>query len=581
MKKPYRIVGISTILLVIVIVIFGSAMYDPREGVYIADVCAHNDGIVHDSVGFYNDFIILGNSSKDAVSLKGYWLSDDNRNLKKFELPDKTLMPGDNILIWANEKTVFGDGFTDDDGIYTGFRLRDNEKVYLSEADGTVADSKAVQPQKAKTPLSGEEIARRFPFEPDLSETGHGVYTVFIVADPDDLFSAERGIYVNGSIWDKYGKEALEKEADGSGLPANFNMRGSGWKRDARLILYDPDGNLLYDEAGRIGIRGLNSRALPQKSFSLLPETEGGRVFDGLFENAGSSLMLRTGSTDDAFVTNFRDALNMKIARDLDVCPEESVCCELFINGQYWGCYNLQERPDESLLSARYGVDKSRINVIKINGEPEASSGKESDLHQYKLLDDYVRKHDLSDDRFYEQFCEKVDIDNLIDYYCAEIFFANADAYYSNVGLWRVRTPGLLPYEDGKWRFFLYDTDDTDAFSERSYADADSFVEGSWIGINAMDDLFFSSLAKNASFREKFRNRFTQLLDSDFSPQRTLPVIDEMEKIYTEPMVRSVRKYDDPSFTEDDYKANVEAVREFFQNRSDHIRRYMMEHIGD
>ena len=139
----------------------------------------------------------------------------------------------------------------------------------------------------------------------------------------------------------------------------------------------------------------------------------------------------------------------------------------------------------------------------------------------------------------------------------------------------------MIPYEDGKWRFFLYDLDDTDAFSDRAAADVDSFAEGSWIGINALDDLYFGSLVKNASFREKFRNRFMELLAGDFSYERILPMIDEMEKTYTVPMVRSIRKYRDPEFTEEDYRRNVEVVRDFFRNRGTCIEKYMMEHMGD
>ncbi len=145
--------------------------------------------------------------------------------------------------------------------------------------------------------------------------------------------------------------------------------------------------------------------------------------------------------------------------------------------------------------------------------------------------------------------------------------------YVNNTALWKV--PG------GKWRYLLFDTDSTDAYYA-NVASMDSFVEGNWDEHNPLNgDPIFSNLAKNSEFRKQFRDRMTYLLANDFSYERIEPLIDKLEAVYTNPMVMSVRRYDDPQFTADRYKGNVSVVRDFFRERGGYIYEYMMQHMGD
>jgi hypothetical protein len=291
--------------------------------------------------------------------------------------------------------------------------------------------------------------------------------------------------------------------------------------------------------------------------------------------------MLRTGSESDVYDTNIRDALNEKIARNLNVFSQDSVCCQLFINGEYWGCYNLQERLDASFVEKRCQVPADNVNIVKLDPDPIILSEKDYDAAQYQKLSEFVNGNNLEDDGCYDRFCEMVDIDSLIDYYCAEIFFANDDAYYGNLAMWRSRVTGYSTYNDGKWRYLLYDLDNTDDYMPNAGADIDSFTDGSYIGFNPDVDPVFSNVSKNHRFREKFIERFTYLLENDFSYERIGPLIDEMEETYTEPMVMSVRRFNDPQFDREDYHRNIEKLRRFFEKRGKYIYDYMMQFMGD
>lgn len=688
---------IATIILATVAFVI-SASGDRDPGLYISEVCPHNDDIIYDKIGSYHDYLVITNGSDSPVSLSGYSVSDDKTDPAKYVFPDVTLTSGDSILVWADSRPVFEGGFTDENALYTGFGLRDHEYVFLAGPDGAVIDSVRLPAMKRNIALLRTHAGDRgqkgipneqenpspviseamnppvlsatsgyyespffltadgdgnkvyytvdgsspyftgvsytepipiidrtpfpnyfanlgpvsivtdqfYPSEPiskgtvvraisqgkdgsfsretiavffvgeEVRKAGEGVYTLSIVSDTEGLFSSDKGIYVAGRVWEMNSEEAIEKGIDLHQAPANYNMRGRGWRRDARLTLFDPQGKCLYDEDDKISVRGGFARSFLQKNFTLMPAQNGKKVFDGLIENTGDSLVIRTGSFDDAFRTNFRDALNSRIAMNMKVGAQRSACCQVYLNGEYWGCYNLQERPDESFIEARYQVPAGNVIYIK---NFIAESGLESDLALYRDLMEYIRVNDFSDDKVYADFCDMVDIDSLIDYYSAEIFYANEDAYVGNVALWRARKPGPGTYQDGKWRFILFDTDSSDAYYA-NVAGYDSFVEGNWDGISPMNEPIFSKLVDNPGFRKRFRERFTELLESDLSFERTGPLIDEMENTYKAPMVMSVRRYDDPQFTQDRYLGNVSVVRDFFRERCGYMYEYMMQHIG-
>ena len=426
--------------------------------------------------------------------------------------------------------------------------------------------------QRKNGTFSKESVATFWVGDQVIS-SGLGTCMLSIVSDTEGLFSGKDGIYVTGRVWENNMEKALELDANLYEVPSNYNMRGRGWHREARLTLLDETGACLYDETDTIAIHGNWTRALNQKGFNLRPLQDGERVFDGLLADSGPTLVLRTGGTDDRHLTNFRDVLNNEVARDLQVASQRSIVCQVYLNGEYWGCYNLQDRLDAGFIEARYGVDRESVNLIK---NFEAVLDLEKDYEQYLELEEFVRENDLSDDLNYQQFCNIMDIESLIDYYCCEIFFDNEDAYDNNVALWRTRERGNTPYADAKWRFVLIDTD-------LSLMDPtlDSFVEGHCRGYNPDEELFFSNLIVNDTFRKQFLERFRYLVGNDFSYERAEPIITALEKAYSKPMVESLHRFVDPAFTQSDYHQNVEDVRTFYRERGDYILSYLQKHYGE
>ncbi|MCF8334127.1 MAG: lamin tail domain-containing protein [Bacteroidales bacterium] len=109
----------------------------PAQSPVINEVMASNDTTIEDSEGDNPDWIELFNPTSETISLKNWSLSDDKRNLKKWQFNDEALIqPYGFTLIFASGKehlTSRG---------HCAFRLdAGNEPVFLAAPTGKIGDS--------------------------------------------------------------------------------------------------------------------------------------------------------------------------------------------------------------------------------------------------------------------------------------------------------------------------------------------------------------------------------------------------------------------------------------------------------
>lgn len=405
---------------------------------------------------------------------------------------------------------------------------------------------------------------------------------ISLITDPDNLFGFENGIYTTGAVWEMNRERTeefrQEEEEWFYHVPANYSRRGKGWQREAAMQYFDKEGNLIHKQ--QIGLRvrgGPWSNICNQKSFNLfaMPEKDGNPyVCEGLFGRKESSLMLRTGASRDMYATNIRDVLNQTLVADRNVGIQEYEPCQVFLNGEYWGLYNLQERMDASYFASHYGVEKDNVIVYK---NAWIRIGDEQEQNLYLDMVDFAVNNDLSQDENYEQMQQMMDIQSYIDYFCFEVYVANCDSVGNNYGLWRVRETGSGPYEDGRWRWFVFDMDDsTGLIPGHTDADTDSFKEGNWQK-NILDDELFTALLQNAEFKARFVTTFMDMANGNFNTEKVFAKIDELTERYCDAAVMSHKRFQDENADEAGYYEAVSVLKDFYGKRYDYITAYMKQ----
>jgi len=111
----------------------------------INEFMADNENTVADQDGEYDDWIEFYNNGTEAISLEGYYLSDDASNLKQWTFPDTTIAPKSYMIVWA-------DNDEEQAGLHANFKLsKSGEMILLSDTGQNVLDDVSYGQQYADT----------------------------------------------------------------------------------------------------------------------------------------------------------------------------------------------------------------------------------------------------------------------------------------------------------------------------------------------------------------------------------------------------------------------------------------------
>lgn len=408
---------------------------------------------------------------------------------------------------------------------------------------------------------------------------------VSLVVNPDDLFSYENGIYVTGKTYDEQPHEGYPET-----YPANYQNKGKEWERKAEFTYFEKDKEFSFTQTIGVRIHGGWSRAFNQKSFNLYARKEysGTKTFAKPFFDTQKlqTCMLRSGGYRDTFATKARDSLNHTFSKGESFSVQDSFPCVLFLNGEYWGMYLLQERFTENYVEEHYGVDKDNVIIVE---KDVIDEGLESDIVFYEELIEFFKNNVFNTDQAYEQAKNVIDVEEFAAYMATELYIGNIDWPVNNVRMWRARTNTGRPYEDGKWHFMMYDTDDSSGMvSNKCSFDSDPFEnKNHWkdgpLDTDCILGLMLVKLLDNQQFKRLFIETFTRIGAENFSPQKVNAYLDATTAQVSKQMVLFYSRFvgENPSYyNEQYYFSKVAVIREFFEKRYSYAMTYLNNHVG-
>lgn len=313
--------------------------------------------------------------------------------------------------------------------------------------------------------------------------SGKNLAVISISMDYADLFDNESGIYVKGSIWEKEFQKALLlgnniNDESARQFDANYKQKGRDWEKECHIDMFEvsPENTALaFEQNCGIRIQGNYSRSDLQKGFRLYARKDYGEkrfdypVFgDDTDVKSFKTLVLRAGG-NCAFTAKFNDTYWQTIVKDMDCSVQTSRPCVVYLNGEYFGLYVLQEDYSEHYFADHYGVNADDVVIYKGDAEKYEKKyyldegtlpeGVDDEGYFYKELFDFFRTHsDLKDDKDLEEFSKIVDVESVKDYFLAEVWINNKwDWPGKNWSMWKTASNDGSEYGDGRWRFLFYD----------------------------------------------------------------------------------------------------------------------------
>jgi len=411
----------------------------------------------------------------------------------------------------------------------------------------------------------GQELTNRY-----------NIPVISLVTNEYNLFDYETGIYVAGSIYDNWIESDPDRDLSWGEIPTNYNQRGSEWEREVSIEFFSPDNKLLLKQSAGVRIHGGSPRAYTQKSLRLYARKEYGeglfnvQLFESKSLNRFKNFILRNSGNDNNS-TMFRDALIQSLLKDLRVDRQAYQPAILYINGVYWGIYNIRERIDGYYLHYNYDVDLEQIDLL--TGDADV---KEGDNSHYKDMIEYIEANDMSIDSNYEYLGTLMDIDNFLNYNIAQIYSGNTDWPDNNIYYWRLKTEEYepdAPYgHDGRWRWIIYDTD-FGFGGDYSQNTLEHATQDHW------STFLLNSLFENEHFRNMFINRSADYLNTIFDPDIVLDQINDMHDNLAPLIQEHIDRWGRPKSVEE-WENNIDVMRDFAENRPYYLREHIIEYFG-
>ena len=350
-------------------------------------------------------------------------------------------------------------------------------------------------------------------------------YTLPVIAltiEPDELWNTSTGMFAAGFYEDG---RPIDLSAY-KGIPFRnptpvYRLHGKKRRQAYAEMFEQDDGRTVFSQGITMGIMGQYSLDMPQKSLKLVSKAGlGEKYFNAkIFEDRPfeqyKSLVLRV-SGNDAVWTRMADGLQSRLINQIEdttVINQAWKPVIVYINGQYWGHFNLRERVSRYFAAQHEGMALKDAGVLDmIEGDFKAYYGSNKEwramIAKIKTLD---TKNSLEDMKYIE---DNIDVDNLIDYIIIQMFFANTDS--GNIRSYKV--PG------GKWRWILFDMD-YGLFSSQNNGVRNMLNPKGHGSNDDMDNSLWIKLLENDQMFEKFLRRFGELFQF-FTTERMLEQVE-------------------------------------------------------
>lgn len=379
---------------------------------------------------------------------------------------------------------------------------------------------------------------------------------VSLVTDPDNLFDPEQGIYVTGSQylnWKNSDAYDPNKSVWDTDNVTNYFSRGKNWEREATLTVFQTGQTVVNQNVG-IRIKGASTRNSAQKNFNLYARSVYGAskisyplipdnyAADGTRIEQYDSVSLRAISEE----TRLRDGFAQKLLTGrTNLTKQDMQACVLFLNGEYWGLYEMTEKLSDDFIASNYDIPSKDVAMIKNGGLEE---GSQTELNQFYQFCKKYAAADLTNADNYQTVCDFVDIDSMIEHYAAGIYLGTYDWPNYNYGVWRNTGAAIAgnPYSDGKWRFISFDYDYTMGKTYQDFGGVEGYAYDNFQHVanaNGFPTNLFLNLLHNENFRNKFVNVYCDYANEVLTPEKAHAMIETYKQDYTDQLANSTVRW--------------------------------------
>jgi len=368
----------------------------------------------------------------------------------------------------------------------------------------------------------------------------------------------------------------------GDDLPTLMN--GTWIEPIGSLELFGESQQLLDEAWGEFNKHGNDSWVYPQRGIDYITRDQLGyasslahQIFPGKSRDRFQRLILKAAANDNYPFSfggaHIRDAYVHTLSQKAGLALDERTWepCILFVNGAYWGVYEIREKVDDPDFTRHY-YDQGRkwIDFIKTWGSTWVEYGSWDDWYD---LYDFIMTHDMSEPANYAFVQQHLEVESLVDYIIINVHTVCKDWLNWNTAWWRGRKPTGLKK---RWRYTLWDLDATFGHYVNYTGIPDITPQADPCDIEELSDNsdpeghidLLMALFQNPDFHDLYINRYADLNNTWLSCDSMLALLDAMIARIAPEMPRHIERW---GGSMEAWEGNVQTLRDFIVARCDLI----------
>ncbi len=274
---------------------------------------------------------------------------------------------------------------------------------------------------------------------------------------------------------------------------------------------------------------------------------------------------------------HIRDAYVQTLSHQGDLHLDERThqSCILYLNGNYWGVYEIREKVDDAdFLDYYYDQDEqytdspNYIQYLKTWGGTWERYGAPNAQNDWNALLNFVTTNNMAVQANFDFVTSQYKWKSLVDYFVLNSYIVNTDMLNWNTSWWRgLDTNGSKL----KWRYSLWDMDATfnhytnftgvpNTGSTADPCDIDNLPNPGGQG----HTVILNALMNNPTFEQYYISRYIDLSNTTFKCTNMIAVLDSLINIITPEMPGQITRW---GGTMAEWQQNVQDLRTFINNR--------------
>jgi hypothetical protein len=250
----------------------------------------------------------------------------------------------------------------------------------------------------------------------------------------------------------------------------------------------------------------------------------------------------------------------------------------VYVNGEYFGLYELREKFDVDFFVAEDTCDPASVSILSqsywnqsilraVEGSVDSFY---ADFASFMLLDP-------QDTAYWERADSIFDLKYYTDYIAAESWFGNADWPYNNIKIYRSDKTGF------RWRFCLQDLELS--LSPNSWTDA-SFDHITFMQNYDTTNVYIKiwhRLMTNPRYHDYFINRFADLMNSAYLEEKLVDIEEQMYQQTLPEVDAHFDRWGDPFLSGIQllgYHVNHFTFQQELTDRSSYVRIHIRDGFG-